>query len=85
MVHKTALVLKAVRLYEVFEDRPATIGEVAKRTGYSKSTVRRILTQVANWGLLKCAKIEYKSTGKRVYWTTDEGRIWLSDYRGLGL
>lgn len=83
MIHKSALCLKAVRLYNLFHDRGATIGEVSKRIGYSKSTTRRVLIQLVNWGYLSFEMEEYKSTGRRVYNMTEEGYIWLADYREL--
>lgn len=81
MIHKTAIMLKALAFYTSAD--PATIGEVAKSSKYSKSTVRRLLQQLCNWGYVSSDKVDYKSTGKNVYWMTDEGRIWLSDYRSF--
>lgn len=83
MVTKTLFTLKAISLHNVFNDRAATVGEIAKRTGYSKSTARRTLQKLETWGYVRCELQDYKSTGKRVYWLTADGIDWLKNYRSM--
>lgn len=83
MLHKTALILKTVRMFWDFYSRGSTIGEIAKRIGYSKSTVRRMMTKLVEWGYVTHEKADYKSTGKNVYTITAAGIEWVSDYRSM--
>lgn len=75
-------VLQVLAAYTHSESK-LTVGQVADHVNFSKSTVRRALQLFANWGLVCDEWKEYKSTGKRVFYITDEGRITLSGYRRI--
>ena len=60
-----------------------TVGEVSKRVTFSKSTVRRAMNIFNQWGYVESNWEDYKSTGRKVFSITDEGRIALSEMREM--
>lgn len=85
MLHKVMIVLRAMRALYFKIWRKMSIGEISRAAKIPYSTTRRLLDKAFNSDLVDCEIVDYKSTGKRVFWLTDKGIDWLASYRELGL
>lgn len=85
MLHKVMFTLRTLRTFRFEGLQVATVGEIAKRAKMPYSSVRRYLQIARNSGLIDCEFLDYKATGKRVFWLTRKGIDWLNGYRELGI
>lgn len=85
MLHKVMLVLKATLARTIFLLDPITVGEVSRSTKIPYTSVRRYLEIAERSELVESEIRPYKATGKRVYWLTEKGIVWVNGYRELGL
>jgi hypothetical protein len=83
MLHKIMVILAKMRAYYVQRLQPVTIGELARFANKPYSSVKRWLEIAENSGLIESDIRPYKSTGKRVFWLTDKGFVWLDGYKGM--
>lgn len=55
-------ILKTIAMFHEMGKADCTIGEVSRWSNIPKSTARRTLEKLINYGLVDCKSIEYKST-----------------------
>lgn len=73
MLHKIIVILKVLVIYSTVGETEATIGKIARDTGYSYSTIRRVVNFAVKRGLMSEAAVPYKATGKWIVWSTVKG------------
>lgn len=83
MLHKVMVVLKTLQAQQIVSGEKVTIGEISRMSKIPKTTVRRLLGIAENSNLVDCETVNYKSTGKRVFWITATGGQWLDGYRSM--
>lgn len=78
MLAQVLRILKSIYLAQAGMGQNSTIGEISRSTKIPYSTVKRRLDQAYNSGYVQCEIVSYKTTGKWVFWLTDEGKDFIA-------
>lgn len=82
-LEKMHQIVRFTNLVEWVNGEHPTVGQVAKASKAPYSTVKRYLEKAEKLNLVESGKVEYKTTGKRVYTLTERGHEFLSQFREL--
>lgn len=73
MLAQVVRILKQAYAVQVLTGQHLTVGELSRYTKIAPSTVRRRLQMARKSRLVDSEYVGYKSTGKQVFWLTEEG------------
>lgn len=85
MLEKIMYSVRSVKTLCWVHGRSVSVGEVSRYNKIPYSTLRRILTKAEKNGLVRSELVDYKKTGKIVFWVTDKGEEFLKQFRELPL
>lgn len=83
MLEQVLKILKNLYAQQVLLGKISTVGELSKECKIPYSTTKRRLIMAEKSGLVEWELVDYKSTGKRVFWLTEKGLDWVSNCKEL--
>lgn len=85
MLASLARILKSIYATQILMGQNVTVGEVSRATKIPYSTVKRRLEMAEKNKLICSDVLPYKTTGKRVFWLSEDGVNWVACWQEMAL